>query len=152
MGQGGMKTFLLRSLARLGDQLQLVKALDALGVKCTRLDLAADFSKQALNLDDVATAAARAEVCGFRRYTPHAPVRDMRTGEREGTMHAFGRRGGDGVPNPSRRLEMIVTSGVIGEAQSLRTVRSSSPNSAQNDASSASSSACRRNTRTPCCA
>src|SRR3981081_2240082 len=57
-----------------------------------------------------------------------------------------------GRPSPSFRLERIVTSGVADEAQSLLTVRSSGPNSAQNAASSASLSTWRRNTRTPYCA
>src|SRR5580765_1718132 len=46
---------------------------------------------------------------------------------------------------------MTPISGTTGDAQSVRTVRSKGPNSAQNAASSASPRACRRNTRTPRC-
>lgn len=75
---------------------EFLRKLQGLGVKGTRIDLAADFPRETLSLSKIHAAAKRANVRGFRRYDPRQPVRDMVKGLLEGDQASFGRRGGNG--------------------------------------------------------
>jgi DNA relaxase NicK len=75
---------------------EFLRTLKGLGVKATRIDLAADFPRETLSLSKVHAAAKRGNVRHFRRYDPRRPVRDMVKGLLEGNQASFGRRGGNG--------------------------------------------------------
>jgi hypothetical protein len=79
-----------------GDKLRFFQDLIKIGGKCTRIDAAIDVPRCLLGMGQVHAAATSGHVVGFRRYVPTRPVRDMATGELEGDMATFGRRGKDG--------------------------------------------------------
>ena len=78
------------------DKLRFFVEHVKLGGKCTRIDAAIDVPRSLLGMGQVHAAAAAGHVVGFRRYVPTRPIRDMATGELEGDMATFGRRGKDG--------------------------------------------------------
>jgi hypothetical protein len=78
------------------SKLQFFKSLHALRAKCTRLDAACDVDRSLVGMDQVHAAADAGHVLGFRRYNCVRPVKNMNTGELEGDMATFGRRGKDG--------------------------------------------------------
>lgn len=71
----------------------LMKALDALGAKGRRLDVAADDLSRSFSMEDVHAAAAAGDFCGFQIDQAHQP---RCRGELIGDSHDFGRRGKDG--------------------------------------------------------
>jgi hypothetical protein len=78
------------------SKVQFFKSLHALRAKCTRLDAACDLHRSLLGMHQVHAAAKCGHVVGFRRYNCVRPVKNMNTGELEGDMATFGRRGKDG--------------------------------------------------------
>jgi hypothetical protein len=83
-------------LVPVSAKVALLRALQALGAKCTRADYAIDVSRDLVSMEMVHAAARAGHVVGFRRYFPKRPVRDMATGELDQDEADFGRRGRDG--------------------------------------------------------
>ena len=108
-------------MALLADatKLQLMHDLEALGVKCTRIDLAADdFTRKRLVMDVIHQAATAGHVVGFRCYDPRRPLKNMQTGQLAGDTAYFGKRGNHGSGRYVRFYDKGLESN--GEVDSIR--------------------------------
>ena len=79
------------------QQLHFLKALEEIGVRCSRLDIALDDHKRRIEPDDVEREFEAGHVVGYRLGTPHRPKRRVK-GQTlvEGASFELGRRGADG--------------------------------------------------------